>query len=105
VLRRVQEFIDSRLDDETLTPTVIAASNKMSVRYMNKLFEREGYSLSRWARMRRLERCRLDLEDPRSSTRQVSDIVYSHGFKSVSHFNRLFKARFGSAPGAFRQEK
>jgi AraC family transcriptional activator of tynA and feaB len=105
MLRRVQEFIDTRLDDEALTPALIAHSNKMSVRYMNKLFEREGYSLSRWVRMRRLERCRLDLEDPRSTQRQVSDIAYSHGFKNVSHFNRLFKARFGSAPGAFRQER
>ena len=50
MLRRVQEFIDSRLDDETLTPAVIASVNKMSIRYMNKLFEREGYSLSRWIR-------------------------------------------------------
>jgi AraC family transcriptional activator of tynA and feaB len=105
MLRRVQEFIDSKLDDETLTPMVIARSNKMSVRYMNKLFEREGYSLSRWVRMRRLERSRLDLEDPRSSGRQISDIAYSYGFKNVSHFNRLFKSHFGSSPRAFRQEK
>ena len=105
MLRRVQEFIDSRLDDETLTPAVIASCNKMSIRYINKLFEREGYSLSRWVRMRRLERCRLDLEDPVSRNRQVSEIAYAHGFKNVSHFNRLFKARFGSAPRAFRQEK
>ncbi len=105
MLRRVQEFIDSRLDDETLTRSTIAQANKMSIRYMNKLFEREGYSLSRWVRMRRLERCRLDLEDPLSIHRQVSEIAYSHGFKNVSHFNRLFKAHFGSAPRALRQEK
>jgi AraC-like DNA-binding protein len=105
MLRRVQEFIDSRLDDESLTPKAIAVANRMSVRYMNKLFEREGKSLARWIRTRRLERCRSDLEDPLSSERQVSDIAYSHGFKNISHFNRLFKTQFGSSPGAFRQRR
>lgn len=64
MLRRGQEFIDSKIDDETLTRAVIAGANNMGVRYVNKLFEREGYSLGRWVRMRRPERCRLDLEDP-----------------------------------------
>jgi AraC family transcriptional activator of tynA and feaB len=103
MLRRVQESIDSRLDDETLSPAAIALANRVSVRYMNKLFRREGLSLARWIRRRRLERCRGDLEDPASSERQISDIAYSHGFKNISHFNRLFRSQFGSAPGAFRQ--
>jgi AraC family transcriptional regulator, positive regulator of tynA and feaB len=103
-LRRVHEFIESRLEDETLTPAVIARANRVRVRYLNKLFAREGSSLSRWVRMRRLERCRLELEDPRSVARRISDIAYAHGFKNVSHFNRLFRARFGSSPRALRQQ-
>lgn len=103
LLRRVQESIDSRLDDETLSPAAIALANRVSVRYMNKLFQREGQSLARWIRRRRLERCRSDLEDPASRKRQISDIAYSHGFKNISHFNRLFRSQFGSAPGVLRQ--
>jgi len=102
-LRRVHEFIESRLEDETLSPAVIARASGVSVRYLSKLFAREGKSLSRWIRMRRLERCRMELEDPQSATRRISDIAFAHGFKNVSHFNRVFREHFRSSPRALRQ--
>jgi AraC-like DNA-binding protein len=102
-LRRVQEFIESRLDDEELDLPTIAKKQHLSVRYLNKLFEREGISIARWIRMRRLERCRIDLEDINNRGRQIGEIAYSHGFGNVSHFNRQFKSHFGCSPKAFRQ--
>ena len=53
--------------------------------------------------MRRLERCRRDLEDPTFRKRHVGAIAYAHGFKNVTNFNRLFKARYGCAPRALRE--
>jgi AraC-like DNA-binding protein len=102
MLRRVKEQIESRIDDESLTAGAIGKSTRMSVRYINKLFEKEDYSLARWIRMRRLERCRRDLEDPAQRGRRVGDIAYAHGFKNVTNFNRLFRARYGCAPRALR---
>ena len=105
MLRRVQNFVETRLDDESLTPAEVARVNRVSIRYVNKLFEREGYTLPRWIRMRRLERCRLELEDTVTPARRIADIAYAHGFKNVSHFNRVFRARFGCSPRGFRQRK
>jgi AraC family transcriptional activator of tynA and feaB len=103
MLRRVKEYIESRVDDDSLTAAAIGKANRMSVRYINKLFEKEDYSLARWIRMRRLERCRRDLEDPKLRKRHVGEIAYAHGFKNVTNFNRLFRARYGCAPRALRQ--
>ena len=100
--RTIQESIEQQLDDETLSPEGIAAAHHISVRYINKLFEREGTSLARWIRMRRLERCRMDLEDPGKSEHSISDIAYAHGFGNISSFNRAFRSRFGLSPRTLR---
>lgn len=104
-LRRVQEFIEARLDEEELDLPTIAREHHLSIRYLNKLFELEGISIARWIRMRRLERCRIDLEDIANRGRPISDIAYSRGFGNISHFNRQFKAHFSCSPRAFRQNR
>lgn len=102
MLRRIQESIEQQLDDETLSPEGIAALHNISIRYINKLFEREGTSVARWIRMRRLELCRMDFEDPAKSDQSISDIAYAHGFGNISSFNRAFRARFGLSPRTLR---
>lgn len=37
--------------------------------------------------------------------RNISEAAFESGFESVSHFSRSFKARFGQAPLAFKQER
>jgi AraC-like DNA-binding protein len=101
-LRRIQAFVEANLDDEELSLETIAAAHSLSTRYVNKLFEREGVSAARWIRMRRLERCRADLEDPERRNISISEIAFNHGFGNISSFNRAFKVRFGVPPTAFR---
>lgn len=101
-LRRIQQYIDDHLDDEALSLDTIAAAHALSSRYVNKLFEREGVSTARWIRMRRLEQCRADLENPEKRNRSISEIAFNHGFGNISSFNRAFKARFNVAPTALR---
>lgn len=103
ILRRVQRYIEARLDDETLTAQTVAQAHQLSARYLNKLFEDEGMSVARWIRMRRLERCRAEIESQSSLSRSMTEIALSHGFKNVSHFNRLFRSRFGCAPTTYRR--
>lgn len=105
LLRRVRAFIEPRLQDEALTPAAVAHANGVSVPYINRLLRPEGYTLARWIRTQRLERCRMDLEDARLASLRVADIACSYGFKSVSHFNRLFRARFGYAPERVRDRR
>lgn len=105
VLRRVQNYIEANLSDPELALQRIAAQHSISVRYLNKLFEREGISTARWIRLRRLERCRSDLEAEQMSEVSVSDIALSHGFGDVSSFNRAFKSHFGVVPGSLRPRR
>ena len=102
LLRRIQNYIEINLDDPGLSLGEIAKANGISVRYVNKLFEREGISTAKWLRMRRLERCRSDLESPAARGQSISRIAYAHGFGDISTFNRAFKKHYGVAPKALR---
>jgi AraC-like DNA-binding protein len=105
MLRRVQEYVEQHLDDEELSPEQVATAQNVSVRYVNKLFAREGTSVARWIRIRRLERCRMDLENSDNVSRSISDIAYSHGFGNISSFNRAFRSRFGLSPRTLRNDE
>ena len=105
LLRRIQHFIEENLDDEELSIALISRAHAISVRYLRKLFEREGTSIARWIRIRRLERCRADLEDARFKGHSVNKIAFAHGFQNITSFNRAFRARFGFPPSALRSRK
>jgi len=102
LLRRIQEYIDLQLENEDLSLESVAEAHSMSVRYLNKIFQREGVSTAKWIRMRRLERCRADLEDSAKRQMSISEIGYANGFGNISSFNRAFKERFGISPKGFR---
>lgn len=101
-LRRIQRYIEDHLDDEDLTLSSVAKAHMVTVRYINRLFMQEGISAGRWIRMRRLERCRADLEDPARRHLSISEIAFDHGFANISSFNRAFKSRFHTTPKALR---
>jgi AraC family transcriptional activator of tynA and feaB len=105
VLRRVQNFIEAHLSDPGLSLAMIAERQGVSVRYLNRLFEREGISTARWIRMRRLERCRRDLESEEHRAQPISQIAYANGFNEISSFNRAFRAHFGVSPSSLRQRQ
>jgi AraC-like DNA-binding protein len=101
-LLRLRMEIERRLSDPALDPAVAAGAAGISVRYANKLLSEEGWSLERLIIARRLERCRLALLDPAQINRTISEIAYGWGFSDLSHFNRRFKAAFGSSPRDYR---
>jgi AraC-like DNA-binding protein len=101
--RRIREFIDENLADPDLTPDRIAAEHYVSRRYLYKLFEADGVSVSRWIRTRRLERCRADLRNPALADLTVTSIAMRRGFTDPAHFSRLFRAAFGTTPSQYRR--
>ena len=101
-LQRIQRYIEDHLDDEDLTLSSVAKLHSVSARYVNRLFMQEGVSAARWIRMRRLERCRADLEDPARRHLSISEIAFDHGFGNISSFNRAFRSRFHTTPTALR---
>lgn len=100
--RQVVTFIGANLRDPTLCLDAVAAAIGCSKRYLHKLFEGDTDTLNGYIWRQRLERVRHDFADPAHSRRTITDIAFSWGFSSSSHFSRLFRESFGVSPRRFR---
>jgi AraC-like DNA-binding protein len=101
---QVKGFTDARLHDPDLSASRIAAANNVSLRYLQKLFAKEGTTVTDWLRTRRLERCRCDLLNPRHAGVPIAAIAARWGLVDPSSFSRMFKAAYGTGPRAFRAD-
>jgi AraC-like DNA-binding protein len=102
LLLRIHAFIEDRLDDPCLDPAAVAAAHHISVRYLQKLFEDEGETVSGWIRTRRMEHCRRDLAEAQFAELPVSSVAARWGLLDAAHFSRLFKATYGLPPTEYR---
>lgn len=102
LLLRIQAFLEDRLGDPGLDPAAVAAAHHISVRYLRKLFEEEGETVTGWIRARRLEHCRRDLAEARLAGLPVSSVAARWGLHNPAHFSRLFKAAYGLSPKEYR---
>jgi AraC-like DNA-binding protein len=103
LMLRIRAYIEAHLGEPDLSPTDIAAVHFVSKRYLHKLFEAEGVSVSRWIRQRRLERCRHDLADPDRRDHTVTSIGVRWGLVDSAHFSRLFREAYGCTPTEYRR--
>lgn len=95
-LRRAKDFMRANLSDSTLNTARVAAELHMSPRTLNRLFAQGGESVMRWLlneRLRAGHRCLVE-----ARARSVADAASEHGFVDLSHFSRVFKAKFGVSP-------
>lgn len=104
LFERIRMFIEKRLDDPQLSPSMIARAHSISVRYLHLLFSERGVTVGGWVRLRRLAQCRVALTDVRKD-RTITEIAMKWGFSEAAHFSRSFKAAFGISPNAFRRAK
>jgi AraC-like DNA-binding protein len=74
----------------------------LTPRYVQRLFENEGQTLSDFIIAQRLARAWRTLRDPRHHGRPVSAIAFECGFGSASHFNRMFRRVYGVSPSDIR---
>lgn len=102
VRRQVIAFIAANLRDPALCLDGIAGAIGCSKRYLHKLFESEADTLNGYIWHRRLERVRHDFADPAHGRRTITDIAFSWGFNSSSHFSRQFGEALGVSPRRFR---
>ncbi|MFI5436378.1 helix-turn-helix domain-containing protein [Rhodococcus baikonurensis] len=105
LLPRVKAYAEARLDDPHLSPADIARAHHISLRYLQKLFEAEGSTVSDWIRRHRLEHCRVDLVDPKNDATSIAIIAARWGFLDSSYFSRIFKSTYGSTPREFRMAR
>jgi AraC-like DNA-binding protein len=101
---RVRAHIEQRLADHSLNVSTVAAANHISVRYLQKLFENEGETVTGWIRARRIEHCRRDLADPQFAQLPISSIAARWGLANAAHFSRLFKGVHGLPPTEYRAQ-
>ncbi len=98
-LARVQATVEARLGDTELTVESLAAALACDRSYLlRKLRALTGETPSDLIRSFRLQRAEQLL---RAGAGAVSEIAYTVGFKSVSHFSNAFQDRYGERPSAF----
>ena len=100
-LRAIKGDIASNLGGD-LSATALAVRQRVTPRYIHKLFESEGTTLSRFILGQRLACVHRMLTDPRCAGSTISAIVYKAGFGDLSTFNREFRRHYGKTPSEVR---
>jgi AraC-like DNA-binding protein len=101
---RIKTYIDGHLRDPDLRVDRLAQVFGCSTRYLHKAFESRGTSIGKHILGLRLERCREELLNPAYIEKSVTDIAYSWGFTSASHFSCFFKEKYSLSPRELRAE-
>jgi AraC-like DNA-binding protein len=102
-LHRVRQTVEILLAEPDLRLGRVADAAGVSPRYLQKLFAASGESFTHYVRLRRLERCRLDMLSPRYADASISSIAFRWGFNGSAHFSRAFREQYGVSPRAFRR--
>lgn len=95
---RIRAYIEEHLRDPDLTPQSIADDLHITRGYMHRLFSGDSESPARYILRRRLEECHRALADRMQAGRSVTTIAFEHGFNSLPHFCRVFRAQYGITP-------
>ncbi|MCB2022186.1 MAG: helix-turn-helix transcriptional regulator, partial [Burkholderiaceae bacterium] len=98
-LERIKAEIERRLSQPDLSAAAIAAQHGVTPRYLQRLFQGEGTTFSRFVLDRRLAAALRMIERP-DEPQTISAVAYAVGFGDLSYFNRAFRRRYGVPPSA-----
>jgi AraC-like DNA-binding protein len=104
LLNKIDAYIAEHLADPGLGPEAIARAHFVSTRQLHRLFARQGTTVTQRIRTHRLERCRRELLDPRSTT-SITGISRRWGFTDLPTFSRAFRNAYGATPSAYRSRR
>ncbi len=105
VLRdRIKSHVLNHLCDPELSLDQIAAVLNCTKRYLHKVFQDEGISISDYIWQLRLDRSRAEIINPNFRAKSITDIAFSWGFNSSAHFSTAFRGRFGVPPTSYRKD-
>lgn len=93
-------YIDAHIADVDLAPARLEEQLAMSRSALYRMFEPLGGVRAMILR-RRLELCMKEILAGIAATELPRSLGQEHGFRSETHFNRAFRARFGVSPRAF----
>lgn len=98
---RAQAFIREHLRDPDLCIDQISGALGCTKRYLHMLFSERGMTVSDYIWRARLQNCRQELETHVGKT--ITDVAFSWGFSSSSHFSRVFRKYFGIVPSSIHK--
>ncbi|GAB2177404.1 helix-turn-helix transcriptional regulator [Dongia sp. agr-C8] len=104
-LRVMQDDIRRSCRHPGLSVHAVAARHGVTARSVQRMFEESGATFTEYVTERRLEAAHEALSDPDSSGRSVSSVAFDCGFSDVSHFNRMFRRRYGCTPTEVRSRR
>lgn len=93
----MRDFIKLNLGDLDLGVDTLRATFHCSRATVYRLFAPQG-GVAAFVREQRLLRCFDELTRPAKLPRTISEVATRWGFENPSHFNRLFKSKFGLPP-------
>jgi AraC-like DNA-binding protein len=101
-LRAILAEVARRFSEPDLDLDDVAGRLGLSRRYIQQLLEETGKSFTERLVERRLDRAFAMLTDRRCLHLAIIDIAFAAGFGDVSHFNRVFRRRYGETPTGVR---
>ncbi|WP_198164553.1 helix-turn-helix domain-containing protein [Rhodoplanes sp. Z2-YC6860] len=101
-MEAILAFCRQHLHDPELSPQRVADRFGISVRTLHLRFAQIGETFGRWLLEHRLDACSAALRDENQRGVNISDIAYRWGFNDLSHFNKVFRARFDQTPREWR---
>jgi AraC-like DNA-binding protein len=96
------DYIASHFSNPELSLAKVAQSLGISSRYLQRLLESSGTSFTAYVTELRLKHAFMLLTAQYLSDVRICDIALRAGFSDISHFNRLFRSRFGDTPKGVR---
>jgi len=102
-LNAALDHITAHVQNPALSLRTVAVSQRITPRYLQRLMELSGTSFTAYVHELRLQRALELLIAPHGCSKRISDVALEAGFSDISHFNRLFRFRFGDTPKGVRQ--
>jgi AraC-like DNA-binding protein len=103
-LHRIKADVIQNLHDGDVSAPALAQRHRVTARYIHKLFEGEGTTLSKFVLGQRLAQVHRMLADPSHAHQHIATLAYDVGFGDLSTFNRQFRHHFGVTPSDVRAE-
>ena len=101
-LHAIFDHIASHFSDPELSLSKVAQTMRISTRYLQRLLKTSGTSFTAHVTELRLNHALTLLTAQGLSDVRICDIALRAGFSDISHFNRLFRSRFGDTPKGVR---
>ena len=103
-LHAIKQDIAGNIDQPDLSVKALAARHGLTPRCVQRLFEMEGDTFTDYVVSQRLARAHRMLSDTGRDSSKISVIAWDCGFGDISHFNHVFRRRYGLAPSDVRAQ-